>query len=385
MNKNFEDYKKFRELPENKKHIFCYSPYTGLDIDQQGRVTACCYNRNFELGKYPEQSLIEIWNGAQIKLKREKMKSIPHGIGCDLCIKYIEERNFSSVMVNKFDFLVNDKKQKTINIDVTKSDHILPRYLGLHLSNLCNLECIMCGGTWSSLIRKNREKLPPLPYLFDKKFFNEVKGFLPFLFKIDFLGGEPFLLQDYYKLWDEIIEKKYTCLVSITTNGTVMNDRVEKVLTQIKNLSLVISCDSLVPENYEKIRINSKFTNFSKNLERIKTIQNTRNQNKLETAITFAVCPMPINYKDIPGIIDYCNENSLFVCFNTVNGPLENINNNFKDLTFREKDIEFLKEVNTYYKGYLEQIKNTSIPKNYTELVSLNSFIETLIQQKNSN
>jgi hypothetical protein len=105
----------------------------------------------------------------------------------------------------------------------------------------------------------------------------------------------------------------------------------------------------------------------------------------LETAITFAVCPMPINYKDIPGIIDYCNENSFFVCFNTVTGPLENINNNFKDLTFREKDIEFLKEVNSYYNSYLEQIKNTSIPKNYTELVSLNSFIETLIQQKNSN
>jgi hypothetical protein len=65
-------------------------------------------------------------------------------------------------MVDKFDFLVNDKKLKTINMgtgtanaDITKSNYILPRYLGLHLSNLCNLECIMCGGRWSSLIRKN--------------------------------------------------------------------------------------------------------------------------------------------------------------------------------------------------------------------------------------
>lgn len=388
MIKNLEEFKAFREIPGDKKNIFCYAPFVNLDIDQTGRVTACCYSRDYELGRYPEKSLMEIWNGAQILLKREKMKSIPYNVSCDQCIKYIEEKNFSSVQVTKFDFLVNNEKTKNINYglgsgnDIIKNNLILPRSLGLHLSNLCNLECIMCGGRWSSLIRKNREKLPPLPYIFDDKFFEEIKNFLPFLLKIDFLGGEPFLLKDYYKLWDEIIEKKYSCRVSITTNGTVMNNKVENVLLNLKTLCLVISCDSLVAENYEKIRLNSKFDLIKANLEKIKEIHKIRKQNNLETNITIAVCPMPINYKDIPGIIEYCNLNSYFIHFNTVNGPLDSINNTYTDLTFRDKDISFLKEVYGFYADYLNKIKTTSIEKNYLELVSLNSFIESLIIQK---
>jgi MoaA/NifB/PqqE/SkfB family radical SAM enzyme len=386
--KNLEEFKNLRKISESQKKIFCYSPYLNLDFDQLGRVTACCYSRDYELGRYPANSLIEIWNGEPIKKLREKMKTIPTAVGCNQCIRYIEEKNFASVQVNKFDYLVNSdwlKHNKLINnLDISNSENILPRSIGLHLSNVCNLECIMCGGAWSSQVRKNREKLPPLPYPYDEKFFNELKSFLPFLFKIDFLGGEPFLLNDYFKLWDEIIEHEYLCRVSITTNGTIMNSKVEKVLREIKNLDLVISCDSLNPENYEKIRINSKFKKLEENLKTIKLIFDERRSKKLTTFITFAVCPMPINYMDIPNLIYYCIENGFSIHFNTVNGPLSKINNTYQDLAFKDKDLEFLHNVNRLYMEHIANIqKNFShAEKCISELISLNSLIESIIKQK---
>ena len=64
----------------------------------------------------------------------------------------------------------------------------------------------MCGGKWSSAIRKNREGLPPLKNHYDKDFVKQIREFLPFLREARFIGGEPFLINLYYDIWEAITE-----------------------------------------------------------------------------------------------------------------------------------------------------------------------------------
>ena len=46
----------------------------------------------------------------------------------------------------------------------------------------------MCNGDWSHLIRKNREKLPPLKMVYDKKFTEQLEEFIPNLQHALFIG-----------------------------------------------------------------------------------------------------------------------------------------------------------------------------------------------------
>jgi MoaA/NifB/PqqE/SkfB family radical SAM enzyme len=79
-----------------------------------------------------------------------------------------------------------------------------PRVMEFELSNECNLECVMCNGYFSSSIRKNREKLPASVSPYNDQFVDELDQFIPHLTDAKFLGGEPFMIDIYLKIWERI-------------------------------------------------------------------------------------------------------------------------------------------------------------------------------------
>jgi MoaA/NifB/PqqE/SkfB family radical SAM enzyme len=187
-----------------------------------------------------------------------------------------------------------------------------PRIIEFELSNTCNLQCVMCTGRVSSSIRKNRENLDPLPFPYDDNFVEQLKEFIPHLKQAYFFGGEPFLIEIYYKIWDQIIKINPKIRLYAVTNGTVMNDRVKRILKST-NFNAIISLDSLVNERAESIRIGSNLDEVKKNISIFKELS----KNKIPISHT----PMTINWFDTPDIIKFCNQTDSLINLSYVEGP----------------------------------------------------------------
>ncbi|GIV33329.1 MAG: hypothetical protein KatS3mg031_0864 [Chitinophagales bacterium] len=300
----------------------CYAPWLALNFDQTGNVTACCFNRRHILGRYPANRLREIWEGAEANALRQAMADYRFDLGCQSCERMIEEGNYQSVLISHFDdyypliaHRLNGHKSWFDKLFKTAGARALPDpvVFEFEISNTCNLECIMCGGKWSSAIRKNREKKPQPPNPYDQNFVEEVKQFLPNLKRANFLGGEPFLISLYYELWEAILDINPSIDVAITSNGTVMNTRAKRIIEKLPHCRITLSVDSLQKETWETIRVNGSFEHLQETMDYL-----------LRTGklVSFSVCPMIQNRMEIPHLIHFCADKHLDIYFNVVYEPL---------------------------------------------------------------
>ena len=299
--KLIEQYNKSRL--NGQRHSLCLAPFTNMYFGHRGRVSACCYNRHHLLGTYPEQSLLSIWRGEKAAELRSKLAKNDLSSGCGSCESLIKSKNFDAVIARNYDLL-------PINLNY-------PSKLEFELSNTCNLECTMCFGEFSSYIRKNREKKPAIESPYDDNFLKQLYDFIPHLHSTRFFGGEPFLIDLYYKIWDKIIDLNPSCQIVVQTNGTVLNNRVKGFLSN-GNFNINVSIDSIDKTTYESIRVNAK---FEKVMENIRYFYKYCKENGRNLGIS--ICPMPSNWKEIPEMIKFCNRLDAFMYFNTVWYPEE--------------------------------------------------------------
>jgi len=282
----------------------CLAPHHTLYFDKNGKVSVCCKTKSYSIGKWPEQSIKEIWVGNGIKQMRLDMANHKFPDVCmNSCINPIKKGNYENVMLKVFDDYKNYKEE----------DNKYPMDITFELSNICNYECIMCGGENSSSIRKNRECLPKIKNIYNDSFIEQLIEFIPYLKIVKFYGGEPFLYDLNYKILDEIIKINPDVNISITTNGSILNEKMENYFKKLKNLKLTISMDSINETTYEKIRKNGNYKNVMSNINHF-----------LEKKVLFglAICPMLQNILEIPDIIKYCIKNGIEICFNRTDGAI---------------------------------------------------------------
>ena len=160
---------------------------------------------------------------------RRYMKGMDLPKGCEICYAQFESRNFSGLRARLYDHLAEELYPERDGRFLP-----MPKVMEFEISNVCNLECAMCSGYWSSAIRANREKLPPLKSPYDEDFVKQLEAFIPHLQEAKFLGGEPFLIKTYYQIWDLIIRLNPGIAVSITTNGTILNPRIKEMLEHLR-------------------------------------------------------------------------------------------------------------------------------------------------------
>ena len=311
------DYNATRQCAD--KGSICHAPENSMYFGRDGLVSACCYSRPRPLGRYPQQSIEEIWLGAQAKSMRAALRRNEFPGGCELCADQFYARNFSGFLAHGFDSNARPLRARLLSRASAflhpEGAKRYPARLEFELSNKCNLECSMCSGFFSSSIRANRENLPPLPQKYDKAFVQQLLPFLPHLTNAKFLGGEPFLVDLYYDIWDRLIEINPKCVVSITTNGTVYTEKVKRVLEKL-NCDVVVSLDSVTKATYESIRRNASLERTLSNLQAFLAINRRRHK-----SLTLAICPMTSNCREIPGLVAFANERGIRIFFNTVVFP----------------------------------------------------------------
>ncbi len=297
-----ETIKGYNRARPRKQKLLCYAPFKNMYFGIDGSATACCYNRTHVFGKFPEHSIHEMWFGEKAKKLGDYMKCNDLSLGCDGCQYQLEAGNYTGTQAMYFD-----------HYPVNRNEY--PSVMQFEMSNLCNLECDMCSGEFSSLIRKNREGLPEIPCAYNDEFIEQLREFIPHLSYSKFYGGEPFLIDHYYKIWELMHELNPSIKIEVQTNATILNNRVKDVLDKL-NINLNISLDSLEKSTYEKIRVNA---NFEKVMSNVDYFVNYKNQKG--TRITMSMCPMRANWKELPEFVRFANKNDASVFFHMVWNP----------------------------------------------------------------
>jgi len=180
----------------------------------------------------------------------------------------------------------------------------LPLFVGIRLTNRCNLDCKYCY----------------LPKYRDELTTEELFGLIDNLkqagcVSINYTGGEPLLRSDIKEIIDYTVEKGIEA--NITTNGTLLKKRFE----DIKNAcSVTISLDGSESENKDS-RKNSKTKDIIKNIDILK-------KNKMKVRISCVLSKY--NTKNIENVLSFFRKMDVPVSFQ----PAYDYFNGSKDVSY---------------------------------------------------
>jgi len=235
----------------------CHAPFTTLSFQTSGEVLSCCRKPATVLGNVTRQSLREIWRGRELAALRASVRNYRFPAGCAWCDWCAHRGELA---------LADLRKYRHLELHARGDEW--PRRLEFNLSNVCNLECIHCDGLLSSAIRA-REGLPPLPRVYGDRFFAELAEFLPHLEEAVFLGGEPFLQAECFRIWRLLVERKLETRCVIITNGTVYHPEIARILDALP-FWLSVSLDGSTKATVESVRRNARHADLWKNLARFR-------------------------------------------------------------------------------------------------------------------
>lgn len=270
----------------------CYAPFVSLYFNTVGDVVACCRSQAVVLGNASRDRLGDIWNGPKMAGMREALADYRFENGCEFCEWMIQGGDHQGATANAFE-----------SYSVETQTPQFPKRLEFAMSNTCNFACIQCCGDWSSTIRAHRERLPALPRYYGDSFFEDLREYLPHVEQIKFSGGEPFLAQENYRVWDMLIEDGLKPRCHVLTNGSQWNNKVERVLDGL-DFAVAISLDAITSKDaFDKIRINGKFDDVITNFHRFRKY--TRERGKV-MGISFSW--MRQNWSELGPMLAFADE-----------------------------------------------------------------------------
>lgn len=319
----------------NKDYV-CLAPFSSLFLDYKGNAYACFANKHMLLGNYFEHSLHEIWKSEAANKLRQNISSLELRLGCQVCRNKIASGQFTQVYARHYD-----------SNEIGLNDY--PTVLELQLTNRCNLKCLMCVVTKDEQAKVDIQNVR-----------ENIREIIPFLKRASFSGGEPFLIDEYYDIWQDFIELNPSCRISVNTNGTILDDRVKYFLNNLR-FNISVSVDGLNQKTFETIRVNANKEQVYDNLLFFKDYCQTHG-----TSFNVKTCAIKQNIDEIPELIKYFDSYDISVILNEVVYPLNTALWNYRPTKLKlilEKLIE--KEKRIRYFNY----SNTQVLKGLIELI----------------
>ena len=279
------------------KTVLCKAPLTAALIDTNKGVRPCCVYDNKYFGNIKNDSLLKIISSQEWKKLKEQMYANEWPEPCLPCKEREEVSGGWSVR-----HLFNDGA-----FDVTGWEEEKLTYLEFNGSNICNLSCLHCNAGFSSRWVTETNKAIEIHKTYDRtkrelmSWFDAVikytdddsgrstKMHLPDpdlvianlkeldlsnLRTINFKGGEPFLNSETTAILKYLDEQNILPQVSITvsTNGTYINDETLELLKKCKFINLYISVDG-VGNLFNYIRYgDAKFEDIEPTIVKLNTI-----------------------------------------------------------------------------------------------------------------
>ena len=302
----------------------CLAPSSNMYFNMFGQAAPCWLSLE-SAPRYPDRSIRDIWFGEEFEGFRSRIAQADLSGPCQICERNITNRVFTSTLARAYD-----------------NDYPLSRYpsiMEFELSNTCNLECIMCKGTLSSTIRRDRDGLPPMQAPYDDAFVDQLEEFIPHLKEARFNGGEPLLQRICWEIWRRMHLLNPAIEITLATNATVLNDRAKRMLENGR-FRVNVSLDSLSKPLYESIRINAVYEETLANLHWLGQYCARKG-----TLFSIMVNPMRNNWREMPEYVRFCAENGYRLWFNTVWRPFQLALWNLESLTLGSMREELSEEI----------------------------------------
>ena len=311
---------------------FCVLPWISLEASPIGTVRPCCLaddeildntGKKFELST---ADFRDIQNSNHMRGLREEFLAGEKPQTCRKC--WSEERaGRTSKRMHTLDRL----KHMGIS-DGWTTDAKPLMFLDLKLGNICNLKCRICG-SWSSS-QFASEEIAVLPREEQKKshaytmlragawprdnpqFWDQIDTVLNDIRYIEFTGGEPFMIEEHFRMLQGIVDRGIAHQVEIhyNTNGTQYPENAESIWRHFKTVEIAFSLDD-VGDRFEYQRTNAVWADVCANLDRFRDLKEIHPNIELQVCTTVNI--FNVRYlKDIAQWLEHNRESFTFVYWN---------------------------------------------------------------------
>ena len=218
-NYNSTDLVRATELTEREQFLlkdsktFCIYPWIHLHAYPTGEAYPCCHAEMKPgiVGNCRTNTLEEIWRDKPMQqLRADMLSETPHA-ACTRCYEQEESGFFSG----------RKSANKHHGHHVKKLEHnpFEMTYWDIRFSNLCNLKCRSCGHIFSSQWYQDQAKLAGADWKERNTVLNyagrtetdmwtQLEPHLDYVEQIYFAGGEPLLMEEHYRILDELVKRK---------------------------------------------------------------------------------------------------------------------------------------------------------------------------------
>jgi organic radical activating enzyme len=195
---------------------FCMLPWIHLHAFPDGRAYPCCMSEyNLPSGDLKKETMKDVWNSKSIKDMRLNMLNGQPSKECGRCYEQ-EKAGFVSMRHSSS----QNFGQHIALTDTTNEDGSLDwfkiRYYDIRFSNVCNFRCRTCGSIFSSNWYNEEVKLygpqnhPRIMYAgrTEEDMWEQMQEHIPHLDQIYFAGGEPLIMEEHYRLLNELVRRE---------------------------------------------------------------------------------------------------------------------------------------------------------------------------------
>jgi organic radical activating enzyme len=185
--------------------VYCTAPWTGLTVREDGHVQTCCVGGT-SLGNLNEISIEKILDSQPLKdIQRKMLSGEPDQKNCQSCIDSETQSGLATL-----------KEHYNLFYPDFDKDHLKLQSLDVRWNNSCNLGCMYCDPTFSS-VWQNRLNIKRDSVI--KSYQDELLQWIlsrsTEINEVMLVGGEPMLMKQNYRLLDSLSGQ---CKISIITN-----------------------------------------------------------------------------------------------------------------------------------------------------------------------
>lgn len=257
----------------------CVNAYMNLQIHPKGIVKPCCMSKKQLVTDdgdtlLDEALIADFWHSKDRQKFIDDLESGVQVPECDACWR--EEA------AGKQSKRIRDNEKYKDRIFTRES---MPEVLDISLGNTCNLKCRICAPIHSTqwLQEEAKRLYPDNPneeirkssFWRYKKIFDSSNSMLwqglrelyPSLQHMDLAGGEPFYVDNHWKILEDIYKHGYSKNISLhyNTNGTIYPEKYTHLLNEFKSIDIQISSDG-VGDKFTYLRHPADFDAVEQNI-----------------------------------------------------------------------------------------------------------------------
>lgn len=241
---------------------FCPTAWNSIYLEPTGNVDNCCIAKNYIGNINNTTDITDIVVGPKNVAIQELMLAGKEVAGCKSC--HGKAHSFQDGMVERF-------KKEIERGDYSTTGTFKLEYLDARWSNTCNLACVYCSPSLSSLWAQQEKQYHRIEPDSKSNALNYVLDNVKSLKYVYLAGGEPLLMKENKLLIAAIAEQNPNCHILVNSNISDVNDNeIFENLIKLKNCEWLISVDSIGRE-YEYLRWPANWDTFHANLLTIKS------------------------------------------------------------------------------------------------------------------